>query len=286
MDASLDASYRFCEDLARREARNFYPAFRVLPKDQRRGMCALYAFMRIADDLSDEAGALDEKRRRLAEWRKALRQALAGAPTHPSHPALHHTVTKFHVPAEYLEALIDGVEMDLTTTAYATFDELRPYCWHVASVVGLACLCIWRCTDERAKKFAECAGIAFQLTNILRDLKEDSARGRIYLPQEDLVRFNYDADRLCAGVRDDSFRNLMRFEAERARSFYDQAEPLGALLPRPGRTVFLLMARTYRSLLDAIASHDYDVFSRRIRVSRWRKLTLALGVLPVRLGWR
>lgn len=286
MDATLDKSYRYCETLARREARNFYPAFRVLPKDQRRAMCALYAFMRIADDLSDEPGAVEDKRRSLAGWRAALRQALAGAATHPIHPALHHTVTTFVVPAEYLEAVIDGVEMDLTTFSYATFADLRLYCWRVASAVGLACVHLWGFRDERAKEFAENAGIAFQLTNILRDLKEDAVRGRVYLPAEDLERFGYDVERLRRGVRDDAFRALMRFQIDRARSYYDRAWPLAPLLDRPGRSVFLMMARTYQALLDAIERNDYDVFSRRIRVGRWRKLMLALGVLPVRLGWK
>ena len=286
MDAAIDKSYRYCETLARREARNFYPAFRVLPKDQRRAMCALYAFMRIADDLSDEPGAVEDKRRGLSAWRQALRQALAGAATHPIHPALQDAVTRFAVPAEYLEAVIDGVEMDLTTFAYATFADLRVYCWRVASAVGLACVHLWGCADERAKEFAENAGIAFQLTNILRDLKEDAARDRVYLPAEDLERFGYDVDRLRRGVRDDAFKALMRFEIERARSYYDRAWPLAPLLERPGRAVFLLMARTYRSLLDAIERNDYDVFSNRIRVGRWRKALLALGVLPVRMGWK
>ena len=284
MDSALDRSYRYCETLARREARNFYPAFRVLPKDQRRAMCALYAFMRIADDLSDEPGDVVDKRRGLAAWREALRQALEGRPTHPIHPALEHAVSTFAVPAEYLEAVIDGVEMDLTTFSYATFADLRLYCWRVASAVGLACVHLWGCADERATEFAESAGIAFQLTNILRDLKEDAARGRVYLPAEDLERFGYDVDRLRRGVRDDAFRALMRFQVERARLYYEQAWPLAPLLDRPGRAVFLMMARTYASLLDAIERRDYDVFSGRVRVGGWRKLMLALGVLPVRLG--
>lgn len=286
MDAKLDESYRYCDLLARREARNFYPAFRLLPGDQRRAMCALYAFMRIADDLSDEVGAVEEKRRRLADWRQSMRQALTGAYAHPAHPALHHAVTTFAIPAAYLEAVIDGVEMDLTAVSYATFDDLRRYCWHVASAVGLACIHIWGFRGERAKEYAEAAGIAFQLTNILRDLKEDAGRGRVYLPREDLERFGYDAKGLQQGVRDESFRALMRFEVARARSCYEHAMAIAPLLDRAGRAVFLLMSRTYQSLLDEIETADYDVFSRRVRVSRWRKLMLAIGVLPVRLGWR
>jgi phytoene synthase len=283
--SALDDSYRYCETLARREARNFYPAFRVLPRDQRRAMCALYAFMRIADDLSDEPGEAEQKQAQLGGWRLALRAALEGAYAHTLHPALHHAVTTFQVPAEYLEAVLDGVEMDLTRLSYATFADLRQYCWRVASAVGLACIHIWGFTDGRAKEYAESAGIAFQLTNILRDVKEDAARGRIYLPQEDLARFGYDAQRLRQGVCDEPFRALMGFEIERARAHYQQAGPLVPLLARPGRAVFLLMARTYQSLLDEIERRDFDVFGARIRVGGWRKLMLALGVLPVRLGF-
>jgi 15-cis-phytoene synthase len=280
----LDDSYRYCEDLARRQAGNFYPAFRVLPRDQRRAMCALYAFMRIADDLSDEPAPVDEKRRQLIQWRRGLHAALGGTHIHPVHAALADTVQHYGIPVEYLEAVLDGVEMDLEPTAYPTFADLRGYCYRVASAVGLACIHIWGFSDEAAKHYAESAGIAFQLTNILRDLKEDAARGRVYLPAEDLARFGYDAQQLAQGTRGESFAALMRFEVERARSFYAAAWPLAPLLPPPGRAVFLMMARTYRSLLDEIERCDYDVFSRRVRVSGWRKLWLGLGVLPVRFG--
>jgi phytoene synthase len=284
--AALDDSYRHCESIARREAANFYPAFRVLPRDQRRAMCALYAFLRIADDLSDQPGSVEIKRRQLRDWRAGLHAALAGAPAHPAHPALADTVTRYGVPVRYLEEVLDGVEMDLEPTAYATFAELRVYCYRVASAVGLACIHVWGCRDpQQALAYAESAGVAFQLTNILRDLKEDAARGRVYLPREDLARFKYDAERLRRGVRDEAFRELMRFEVARARSFYEEAWPLAPLLPRPGRAVFLMMARTYRSLLEEIERRDYDVFGQRVRVSAWRKLRLALGVLPVRFGW-
>ncbi len=284
--AALAASYAASEAVARRAASSFYPAFRVLPAPQRRAMCALYAFLRIADDRSDEPGTADEKRRRLADWRDGLRRCLAGDYAHEIHAALHDTVRRFSIPAEYLWASLDGVEMDLGPVRCATFAELHQYCYRVASVVGLACIHIWGFDGgERAKELAVHAGIAFQLTNILRDLAEDAARDRIYLPGEDLERFKYDPGRLARGERDDHFRALMRFEVARARGYYDAAWPLVPLLHPPGRAVFLVMARTYRALLDVIEQRDYDVFSGRLRVPRWRKLWLALRALPARWGW-
>jgi phytoene synthase len=284
MDPSLARSYAYCERLARREAGNFYHGFRVLPRRQRLGMCALYAFLRIADDLSDEAGSVEIKRLRLADWRRGLDLALTGRYSHRLHEALHDTVRRYAIPTQYVHDVLDGVEMDLEPVAYATFADLRLYCYRVASAVGLACIHIWGFADGEAERFAECAGLAFQLTNILRDLGEDAARGRVYVPREDLERFGYAAVDLSAGRRDDRFRALMRFEIERARGFYDAAWPLVPLLSPPGRAVFLVMARTYRGLLDAIEQRDYDVFSSRVRVSSWRKLFFALRALPVRWG--
>jgi phytoene synthase len=283
--ATRERSYAYCERLARREAANFYHAFRLLPRDQRRAMCALYSFLRVADDLADSAGSIDDKRLSLDAWRRQLGEALAGAYSHPLHPAFHHTVERYGIPRAYLDAVLDGVTMDLDTERYETFAELYPYCYRVASAVGLACLHIWGYTGEGAKRHAEAAGIAFQLTNILRDLGEDAARGRVYLPREDLARFGYGEDNLRRGLRDERFRALMRFEAARAYAYYETAQPLAGLLPRAGRAVFLVMQRTYRGLLDAIVRHDFDVFGRRIRLSRLHKLWLAARVLPVRFGW-
>ena len=313
MTVDLARSYAYCERLARREARNFYGAFRVLPAAQRQAMCALYAFMRVADDLSDGTADLASKRNSLANWRAAFGRALAGHYEHPLYPALHHTVQTYAIPREYLQAVLDGVEMDLQPVAYATFSDLKLYCYRVASAVGLACIHIWGFADapvankgakkgsvplssrgqspflppflQRAQDYAESAGLAFQLTNILRDLGEDAERGRVYLPREDLERFGYDVERLRRGQRDDRFRALMRFQVERTKTYYERAWPLAPLLQPAGRAVFLAMARTYRALLDAIERHDYDVFSRRISVSRWHKLLLMLQVLPVRWGW-
>jgi phytoene synthase len=284
MASALGQSYAYCERLSRRQAGNFYPAFRVLPGPQRRAMCALYAFLRIADDLSDGPDEPAGKRQALAGWRRGLDRALRGDYSHPSHAALHDTVTRHAIPRDYLEAALDGVEMDLAPVGYRTFDELRLYCYRVASVVGLSCIRIWGCSGPAARAHAESAGIAFQLTNILRDLGEDAARGRVYLPAEDLERFDYAPERLARGERDDRFRALMRFEVERARHFYEAAWPLVPLLRPAGRAVFLMMARTYRGLLDLIERRDYDVFSSRVSLGRFRKGLIALRALPVRWG--
>jgi len=286
MSAALSESYAYCEGVARREAGNFYPAFRILPTPQRRAMCALYAFMRIADDRSDDPAPVEVRRGLLDGWRQGLDRALGGRCEHPSHLALCDTIEAFRIPSKYLHAVIDGVEMDLEPTHYETLDDLLRYCWHVASAVGLACIHIWGFSDPRAKAHAEQAGYAFQITNILRDLKEDALRGRVYLPAEDLARFGVDPVGFRTGMADDRFRSLMRFETERARGYYEASWPLTAMLPAPGRAVFLLMSRTYRGLLDEMERRKFDVFSSRVRVSRWRKLLLALQVLPIRFGWR
>ena len=284
MNAALARSYRCCEDVTRREAGNFYPAFLLLPAQQRRSMCALYTFMRIADDLSDEPMPIPVKRQLLADWRGGLRLALAGTYQHASHGALHDTVSRYAIPAKYLEAVIDGVEMDLEPVVYRTFAELRNYCYHVASVVGLSCIHIWGFRGLAATRYAEDAGIAFQLTNILRDLGEDAARGRIYLPQDELDRFGYNVDRLRQGVCDASYHELMRFQVQRARGYYRSGWRLVPRLSPAGQAVFLMMSRTYRELLHEIETRDYDVFRGRVSVPRWKKLLFALLALPVRFG--
>jgi phytoene synthase len=271
--------------LARRQAGNFYHAFRLLPTAQRRAMCALYAFMRVADDLTDGPETVAEKSVALADWRRQLDAALVGDYHHPLHPAFHHTVKQYAIPRRYVDDVLDGVGMDLDTDRYDTFAELYRYCYRVASAVGLACIHIWGFREERAKSYAESAGIALQLTNILRDLSEDSARGRIYLPREDLERFGYSVADLEQGRRDERFGALMRFQVERARGYYDSAAQLADLLPPTGKAVFLVMLRTYRGLLEEIVRRDYDVFSRRVRLSRLHKLWLAAQVLPLRWSW-
>ncbi len=271
--------------MARREARNFYHAFRLLPAAKRKAMCALYAFMRVADDLTDDTESVTAKRQALANWRRQMDEALCGVYQHPLHPAFQHTVEHYQIPRRYLVDVLEGVGMDLDIDHYETFADLYRYCYRVASAVGLACIHIWGFTDERALVCAESAGIALQLTNILRDLGEDAARGRVYLPREDLERFGYGIADIRSGRRDEHFRALMAFQVQRASNYYEAAIPLSNYLDPAGRAVFLVMMRTYRGVLEAIVERDYDVFSGRVGLSRLRKLWLAAQVLPLRWGW-
>ncbi len=277
---TLSSSSAYCERLARRAAGNFYHAFRLLPTEQRRAMCALYAFLRVADDLSDACQPNEEKRQALAQWRDSLLNALKGEYTHPIYPALRHAIDRFSIPVVHLDEVLTGVTMDLDVQRYATFDELRHYCYHVASAVGLCCIHIWGFRGN-AYPPAIAAGLALQLTNILRDIGEDAERGRVYLPIEDLQRFGC---KLPVTKIDESFRALMRFEAERAYGFYAEAMDLVELLAPPGRAVFLVMLHTYRCLLDEIVARDFDVFGERVRVSTWRKLWFVAQALPIRWG--
>lgn len=283
---TLGQSFAYCDHVARNKAANFYHAFRLLPLRQRQAMSALYSFLRVADDIADAPAPQEARRIGLAEWRRQLDLALAGQYTHPIHAALHETVRRHQIPQHYLHDAIDGVAMDLDIASYATFADLLPYCYRVASVVGLSCIHIWGFCDPLALQYAESAGIAFQLTNILRDLAEDAAQGRVYLPMEDFERFGYSREALQRGDTGPQFAALMGFETRRATDYYDRAEPLVDLLPPPGRAVFLVMLRTYRGLLEEIERRSYDVFHGRIRVSAWYKLWQVLRALPVRFGWR
>jgi phytoene synthase len=282
---SLGHSYSLCERVARREAANFYHAFRLLPPCQRRAMCALYAFLRITDDIADSPGELCDKENALTLWRASLDAALAGQYSHAVHPALEHAVRTYRIPPRYLHDVLDGVATDLTPVRMQTFEELYRYCYRVASAVGLACIHIWGFEGEAAKAHAEQAGIAFQLTNILRDLAEDAARQRVYLPQSELERFGCTWDELGRSECNERFHALMAYQVQRARASYAEGEKLAPHLPPPGRAVFQVMLRTYRALLDAIEARDYDVFHGRVRVSAWRKLGLVVQALPVRWGW-
>jgi phytoene synthase len=211
----------------------------------------------------------------LEAWRRSLERASQGDFDDPLLPAVANTIETFQIPHEHLHAAIDGVEMDLEPRRYQTFAELEQYCYRVASSVGLACLQIWGCSSSKAQFPATQCGTAFQMTNILRDLKEDAARQRIYLPQEDLDQFGYSEDDLRAGVRDERFRQLMRFQIDRTEQLYAEAAPLEQWLEPDAQRVFGSMMAVYHALLAEIKRLDGDVLSARVRLSRWRKMRIA-----------
>jgi phytoene synthase len=272
----LTESYRYCRVMARREARNFYYSFMVLPPERRAALCAIYAFMRYSDDISDDAGEEGPRAERMAAWQRALDRAFEGDYGESRIlPAFHDTARRYHIPKRYFDELIAGAEMDLVPRRYATFGDLYRYCYHVASVVGLVCIHVFGFSDPRATELAEVCGIGFQLTNILRDLPEDMQRDRVYLPQEDLRRFDYTEDDLRAGRVDDRFLALMRFQVDRAEGYYRRSEPLIGLIDPASRPCLRAMRQIYHGILERIVAQEYDVFRSRARVPTWGKLGIA-----------
>ena len=266
---TVEQSYQYCLKVARTRAKNFYYSFVLLSKQQRKAMCAIYAFMRYCDDLSDEPGA---SRAAIEKWRAELAEALQGRfSDHPLWPGFYHTVRRFGIPHEYFHQMIDGVTSDLEPRRIETFDELYQYCYHVASVVGLTIIHIFGFDTRTALPLAEKCGVAFQLTNILRDIREDAEKGRIYIPAEDLRRFDVTEDDLRAGRRDDKFLRLMRFEAARARQYYDESAPLLELVHPRSKSSLQALIAIYSRLLERIEGTNYDVFSRRVRLSLFEK---------------
>lgn len=275
LQLTAHGSQLYCRRLSARARSSFRFAFGLLPRPQADAMHALYAYLRVTDDLADEPGEVTAKRTALAHWRERLTAALHGVYSHRVHAALHHTASSFGIPEAELSAPIEGGEHDLSGEPFRTFDELKLYCHQVAGVVGLACVRIWGLrpgvTWEQAEPLAEVAGLAFQLTNILRDLSEDRNRGRVYLPTEEMEQFDCPPERWGDAVK---FRELLRFQANRVRGFYRQSESLGGLLTPHGRAVFTLMSRAYRGLLERIDVAGSDVLRKRVRLSPWAKLNL------------
>ena len=266
----------YCNRLTRKAKTNFYFAFIFLPKPEREAIYTTYAFSRYTDNIVDGQPAGDP-RENLDRWRSELDACYDGRPNHPITHRLAETIPHFSIPKQYFHELIDGVEMDLTTRRYETFDALYDYCFKVASVVGLICIEIFGYSNPKTKEYAIALGIALQLTNILRDLKADAAQGRIYIPKEDLLKFGYTEDDLICTRCNDAFRNLMAFECSRVREFYQRA---GSLLPPEDKGRLFsaeIMGRIYFRLLQEIERSGYDVFSRPITLSTTRKLGIAVN---------
>lgn len=281
-------AYSVCKGITRTAAKNFYYAFLVLPRRKREALCAVYAFMRRCDDISDDPSmSVPERRQRLEAWLDRLHQAQQGHPTDDAILlALTDSQRRHAIPAGLLDELAHGTAMDVKeselakqssnasdlSVQYKTFEDLRLYCYRVASVVGLVCIHVFGYRDPAAEELAERCGLAFQMTNIIRDVKEDAAMGRVYLPDEDLARFNLSARELLATPDAARFRPLLALEADRAREFYSAGDQLIPYISEDSQPALWVLITIYRNLLEKIAAKQYDVFSGKVALSTWEKL--------------
>lgn len=290
----LSHAYAVCRGVARRAAKNFYYGFLVLPSEKRNALCAVYAFMRHADDISDDPGLdISEKKVKLSEWMELARQVFAGKATDdPVLMALADAQKKFSIPVELFEKLVYGTSLDLEIAPASaeapailctTFEDLKQYCYYVASVVGLVCIQIFGYEDKKAEFLAEDCGLAFQLTNIIRDVKEDAAMGRIYIPEVDLGLVGLNAANFTSAALADPaaaqhIRPALEYEADRARKFYESGKWLMELVHEDSRGALWVLVEIYSRLLKKIIERNYDVFTERVALTTWEKLrVLARG---------
>jgi phytoene synthase len=276
---------QFVSRLTRKSRSNFFYAFLCLPRVQREAIYACYAFCRIVDDAVDLVADRAAQRAEIQRWREEIARVYEGRPEHPAGQRLQVAVRRFPIPRAALDEIIAGVEMDMDHPTYETFDQLYPYCYRVASAVGLCCIEIFGYSDPRAREYAVNLGLALQLTNILRDVQVDARIGRVYLPQVDLRRFGVTADDLAQGRHTPAFVELMAFEAARAHEYYRRA--WAALPAVDARRLFAaeIMGHTYFALLREIEARRFDVFSRRVTVPTTRRLAIALRCwIGARLG--
>ena len=284
----LVMAYSVCKGITRTAAKNFYYAFLVLPRRKREALCAVYAFMRRCDDITDDPSlSLTERRHKLEIWLGELHHAQQGQPTDDAILlALTDAQRRYAIPAGLLDELAHGTAMDVEeseaalqssdtpglTIQYKTFEDLRLYCYRVASVVGLVCIHVFGYRDPAAEELAERCGLAFQMTNIIRDVKEDAAMGRVYLPEEDLARFKLSVTELLDAPDPARFRPLLALEADRAREFYTAGDQLIPYISEDSQPALWVLITIYRNLLEKIAAKQYDVFSGKVALSTWEKL--------------
>ena len=287
-------AYSVCRGITRSAAKNFYYAFLVLPRHKREALCAVYSFMRRCDDITDDSSLpLQERRLKLDAWLDALHRAQQGEPTDdPILLALTDAQRRYQIPAGLLDELALGTAMDIETTSeledepgfarsnarlpvqYTTFEDLQLYCYRVASVVGLVCIHVFGYRDPAAEPLAERCGLAFQLTNIIRDVKEDAAMGRVYLPEEDLAKFGLTASDLLTAPDPARFRALLNLEADRAREFYKAGDELIPMIAEDSQPGLWVLVNIYRKLLQKIADRQYDVFSSKVSLTVSEKLRI------------
>ncbi|HZI92629.1 MAG TPA: presqualene diphosphate synthase HpnD [Patescibacteria group bacterium] len=266
---------RFATRVTRASGSNFYYSFLFLPRAQREGIHAIYAFCRVVDDSVDSAGSALEAANRVAFWRGELAACYGGVPTHPIARSLASHLRSWPIRRQNLEEIIDGVAMDVTPRRYATFDELQGYCYRVASAVGLVCIEVFGYTRPEAREYASALGLAFQMTNILRDVRADALRGRIYLPTEETRRFGCPDEDLLAGRPTPAFVSMMRFQVERAKGLFAKAE---SLFPREDRSTLFaaeIMGSIYAAILEKIERRGYDVLREKVTLSKPGKLLIA-----------
>lgn len=296
MSDQLSHAYAVCRGISRRAAKNFYYGFMVLPSEKRNALSAVYAFMRHADDISDEPGIDPQlKRQKLSEWLDSAKSVFDGKATDdPVLMALGDAQKKFKISPELFEKLVYGTSLDLDIPSASaespailcnTFEDLKQYCYYVASVVGLVCIRIFGYQDAKAEFLAEDCGLAFQLTNIIRDIKEDASMGRIYIPAEDLTRSNLTAANFALGALQtptqvQQLRPALEYEADRARKYYESAKWLMELIDEDSRAALWVLVEIYSRLLQKIAARNYDVLTERVRLTLWEKLkVLSRGFL-------
>ncbi|MCW8840469.1 MAG: presqualene diphosphate synthase HpnD [Gammaproteobacteria bacterium] len=264
----------YCQDRTRRSGSSFYHSFRFLPAEKRRAITALYAFCREVDDVVDECSDTLIARKQLEQWREEVARLYQGRPEHPVTLALQPLLERYNLPQEYLLELIDGMEMDLEQTRYEDFSQLALYCYRVASVVGLLSAEIFGYSDRHTLNYAHDLGMAFQLTNILRDIREDAQRGRVYLPADEMTRFGVTREQIRRGEVHEGTRQLLALQAERAERFYQQAFAKLPEADRHAQRSGIIMAAIYRRILRRIVEEGYPVLERRVALPVWKKLWL------------
>lgn len=296
----LSHAYAVCRGVARRTAKNFYYGFLVLPSEKRNALCAVYAFMRHADDIADDPTLeITQKKQRLGDWLQAAKRVFSGEPTDdPVLMALADAQQKFRVPTDLFEKLVYGTSLDLEippasaeapAILCSTFEDLKQYCYYVASVVGLVCIHIFGYEDKKAEILAEDCGLAFQLTNIIRDVREDAGMGRIYIPEIDLALVGLNATNFSAAALADpanaqQLRPALEYEADRARKFYQSGKWLMELVHEDSRGALWVLVEIYSRLLRKIADRNYDVFTERVSLSTWEKLRVLARGLVLRIA--
>ena len=277
-DTEIEQAYQHCQHVAKEQARNFYYAFVTLPLKKRRAIYAAYAFCRLCDDIADADLPLEAKVDELAYLQQQLEQSFRNEPNGPVFTALRDASDTFAIPMDYFLEVMRGARMDLTYSRYQTFDELKSYCYGVASAVGLICIQVFGYKDPSARDYAVDLGLAMQLTNILRDVKEDAQRGRIYLPLDEMREFGYSEEELFDDAINPAFLDLMAFQVRRAREYFDRGRQLIPLLSHRSRACPAILYGIYSRVLDRIERLGYNVFNGRIGLATSEKVLLTAKI--------